>query len=364
MANLLPQRSLRLLPRNDFSKLTGSRGEIFYDSVNNTLRVFNGQSQGGEILASRSWVATQLPSVAGLATETYVNQTVAAIPQYLLKIAADDSTVLAVGRDETLQVRGTGFITATIDTDSTGIQLVVDGSNLFNQVIGNFATIGMLDNLQENTAPLGLVESIVNNLQNTFLYALTPLSLQLPDGVGIGEFTNDPAFTDNSPSSVPTEAAVRSYIDRRLGLTHNGSVVNPVNKIGPTYVTAGVLGGHTVSMHCERNGVGAIGQIMSFGNGSSAGKGLRMPANGRLIAATLAGTGINGTVTVQAYLNGTANASYQLTQTNDGAADVGVTQNFSSSPLLFNGGDTLGWYQASLPTAASVFNVNFYVVFD
>jgi hypothetical protein len=63
-------------------------------------------------------------------------------------------------------------------------------------------------------------------------------------------------------------------------------------------------------------------------------------------------------------LNGTANASYELTQTNGSAADVGVTGNFTGSPLLFNAGDTLGWYQASLPTASTAFNVNFYVSFD
>jgi hypothetical protein len=103
---------------------------------------------------------------------------------------------------------------------------------------------------------------------------------------------------------------------------------------------------------------------MSFGNGTTLGKGLRMPAAGRLIAATLAGTGINGELTVQAYLNGVANASYQLSQTNGSTGDVGVTGDFSSSPLLFSAGDTLGWYQASLPTASSAFNVNFYVSFD
>jgi plastocyanin len=45
------QRSLRLIPRTDFSRLTGNRGEIFYDPVNNTLRVFDSQIQGGISLA-------------------------------------------------------------------------------------------------------------------------------------------------------------------------------------------------------------------------------------------------------------------------------------------------------------------------
>jgi hypothetical protein len=51
-----PLRSLRLSPKIDYARFTGSRGEIYYDSVNNTLRIFNGQTVSGEILATRNWV--------------------------------------------------------------------------------------------------------------------------------------------------------------------------------------------------------------------------------------------------------------------------------------------------------------------
>jgi hypothetical protein len=337
----IPLRSVRLnaRPATTLQSFVGTAGEIFYDSTNQTLRVYPGNVAAGKILADRDWVNSAIGDIessslvngartvslnstgsltipgdirsegninidinlsdstlrrwqfgedgdlvlpsdgdvknssgqgifAGLAD---VNQAVADIPEYLLKITAEDSTVLAVGRDETLQVRGTGGVTTSISTDSTGIQLVVNG------------------------------------------------------------FSGDYNDLTNKPTN---------------------------------YVIAGILEGHTVSMHCERNSVGAVGQIMSFGNGTALGKGLRMPAAGRLITATLAGTGINGELTVQAYLNGVANASYALTQTNVSAGDVGVTGDFSGSPLLFSAGDTLGWYQASLPTASSAFNVNFYVSFD
>lgn len=362
-----PQRSLRLSPKSDYARFTGNRGEIFYDPVNDTLRVCDSETIGGSTLATRSWVATQLPSVQGLASETYVNQTVAAIPQYLLKIAAEDSTVLAVGRDETLQVRGQGSITTSISTDSTGIQLVITGPQVSNTDIDINAQFGSAAVIPTERAVKSYADLLFNlqtqQLQNGTL-DVTVNSLVFNQGVPIDEVTNDPTFVDNSTSSVPTEQAIRTYIDRRLGNDAEGSAVPVLEKIGPRYLTAGVLSGQVVSMHCERNSTGAIGQIMSFGNGSSAGKGLRMPAAGRLILATLAGTGINGTITVQAYLNGSANASYQLTATNGSAGDVGVTQNFSNNPLLFNAGDTLGWYQASLPTASSAFNVNFYVAFD
>jgi len=46
-----PLRSLRLSPKSDYARFTGNRGEIFYDPVNNTLRVFDSQTQGGIILS-------------------------------------------------------------------------------------------------------------------------------------------------------------------------------------------------------------------------------------------------------------------------------------------------------------------------
>lgn len=42
-------RSLRLLPKdiNELNRATGNKGEVFFDSIANTLRVFNGAVQGG-----------------------------------------------------------------------------------------------------------------------------------------------------------------------------------------------------------------------------------------------------------------------------------------------------------------------------
>ena len=83
-----------------------------------------------------------------------------------------------------------------------------------------------------------------------------------------------------------------------------------------------------------------------------------------MYAATLAGTGIDGTVTVDVYLNKTPNSSYRLTQTNVGASDVGQTGDYSSSPMSFSAGDTIGWYQTAVPTSASGYVVGFFVIFD
>ena len=50
-------------------------------------------------------------------------------------------------------------------------------------------------------------------------------------GVPIAEFSTDVLMTNNSPDTVPTQSAVRGYIERRLGVTHNGAVVDSASLI-------------------------------------------------------------------------------------------------------------------------------------
>jgi hypothetical protein len=44
-------------------------------------------------------------------------------------------------------------------------------------------------------------------------------------GVPVSEFSTDSGFTDNAIDTVPTENATRIYLERRLGITHDGAVV-------------------------------------------------------------------------------------------------------------------------------------------
>jgi hypothetical protein len=45
-------------------------------------------------------------------------------------------------------------------------------------------------------------------------------------GVPVSEFSTDSGFTDNATDTVPTENAARIYIERRLGMQHDGSAVS------------------------------------------------------------------------------------------------------------------------------------------
>lgn len=141
-----------------------------------------------------------------------------------------------------------------------------------------------------------------------------------------------------------------------------GSVIATSGWAG-TNSSAGKLGGVVQSFACERNGSGSVGGYLAFGNGVTGSQGLRMPYAGKLLAATLHGTAINGTVTLDAAINGTANTSFRLTATGS-TTDVGVTQDWQSSPLSFSANDKLGFYQTAVPTGATGYNVSFYVIFD
>ena len=67
------QRSLRLIPRTDFSRLAGSKGEVFYDPVNNTLRVFDSELLGGVSLAKNDLTNISNAAFAAKATSAGVS---------------------------------------------------------------------------------------------------------------------------------------------------------------------------------------------------------------------------------------------------------------------------------------------------
>jgi len=55
-------------------------------------------------------------------------------------------------------------------------------------------------------------------------------------GVVVSEFSTDPSMTNNASDTVPVQSAIRSYIDKRLGLDHGGSPVALNSLIGPGHM--------------------------------------------------------------------------------------------------------------------------------
>ena len=80
-------------------------------------------------------------------------------------------------------------------------------------------------------------------------------------GVAISEFSTDDAMTDNASDTVPTESAVRSYVNRRLGLTHAGQVVPA--KIGPGYLDLTATQPLTGNLDMATNLINRVGTPVS-----------------------------------------------------------------------------------------------------
>ena len=86
---------------------------------------------------------------------------------------------------------------------------------------GNFR-VGDLFRVDQGTGTVTFAASI----------ALSSLDgLGFKRGVSIAEFSTDDTFSDNATDTVPVEQAVRAYIDKRLGINHNGGVVDDTNLI-------------------------------------------------------------------------------------------------------------------------------------
>ena len=55
-------------------------------------------------------------------------------------------------------------------------------------------------------------------------------------GVVVSEFSTDPSMTNNASDTIPVQSAIRSYIDKRLGIDHGGSPVALASLIGSGYM--------------------------------------------------------------------------------------------------------------------------------
>jgi hypothetical protein len=163
-----------------------------------------------------------------------------------------------------------------------------------------------------------------------------------------------------------------------VGIKINGATSGSVSLTAPASgsdvtvtlpETAGTLptipsvGSFMVPLLFERNSVGTAGNMMAVGNGAVNITGVRMPFAGKIVAGSLHGTTITGTITLDVYVNGVANTSYRLTGTGS-ASNVNATGDWRSSPLTFAAGTLLSYVQTAVPTAANGYVASMFVVFD
>ena len=118
MARLPIINNLRVVPRDsDFlGRKLGSRGEIYYDQDNKTLRVYDGTQTGGYSMA--------IDDLSNVSDADFLTKATAAgvgggSGSFELTIAADDSTVRTITSGNTLQFVGANGISTTSADDGT-----------------------------------------------------------------------------------------------------------------------------------------------------------------------------------------------------------------------------------------------------
>jgi hypothetical protein len=88
-------------------------------------------------------------------------------------------------------------------------------------------------------------------------------------GVVVSEFSTDSAMTNNASDTVPVQAAIRGYIDKRLGLDHGGGPVKTADLVGPGYMPLSGSLGMKGAINMANYGIGNVATPVSFGDAAN-----------------------------------------------------------------------------------------------
>lgn len=159
---------IRILPRrSDFlGRNIGVVGEVYYDNTTNTLRIYDGKQQGGFSLAK-----SDLSNVSDA--------------DFLSKASS----------------AGAGGGGASIAVSDTAPESPSEGSIWFNSETSSLS-------VYVGTQWVAPIPTSVGSLAE----------LQMARGVAIAEFSTDAGLTDASTDTVPTESAVKGYVDTQIAL--------------------------------------------------------------------------------------------------------------------------------------------------
>ncbi len=185
------QRILRLAPTTDrvLDRRVGIRGEVFYDDTNRVLRIFDGELLGGYEL-----LRADLENIDVTILNSKLTNSTVQFGSTTVSLGGSSSTLAGLTSVTATTFNGalTGNVTGNVSGNVTGD---VSAGSLTNITGMNFAS-----------------------------------------GATVTEFSSDNTFADNASSKVAVQSATRQYIDKRLGIDHNGNPVATINLIGPGYL--------------------------------------------------------------------------------------------------------------------------------
>lgn len=316
-----PLRSIRLVGRTSLAldRASGDSGEMFFDSDNLTLRLYNRGNQS--ILATQDWVSENgfdgdynaLINKPVLFSGSYADLTNKPLlfdgnynnltNKPSIPILPVFSAVATSGSYADLSNKPT--IPESVDLTGYATETYVDTS------IGSLSSFGNLDGL----------------------------GFKL--GTTVSEFSTDYTMSDNASDAVPVESAVRGYIDRRLGLDHNGSAVATLSLIGSGYLP--LSGNLSMTGALNMNSHKITNVTTPTNSGDAANKGY---VDGRTVVTSVNGN--SGVITSIATLDaeGKLSATQIPTSLTGAVVYKGTWDASTNTPTLSNGVGTAGWEYA------------------
>jgi plastocyanin len=224
---------IRIIPRPDdfLDRNVGASGEVFFNRATNSLRVYSGRDRGGfeiaktdlsnisnSVFAAKATAAGVGGGSSGSGASISVSATVPLTPDNGNLWLNTNSGYLYVYVNDGSSSQ---WIQPAIPTPSIPSLSAVAVSGSYNDLLdkpvlsGDGQFSGSYNDLTDKPGPL--------------------TEIGFAQGVIINQFSIDDAMTDDSDAAVPVESAVRGYIDRRLGIDHDGIVVSEESKIGPGF---------------------------------------------------------------------------------------------------------------------------------
>ena len=248
-----------------FLTTTAPTTNAWFYVAGNSNSLYNGYFQCSS--SSTTSITLTYPYDPGIYGTTYTTTTT-----ITPEVTSASSTALGLSKPFSLTTSSTlrlgypaassGQITVKISTTrATGHDFLNIGTGGYNtsnyptQIYGNpaIAEISSQQILEETTGRVFYVTTDENGIfrvgrfftvdQGTGTVTFSAsIALSNLDGLGfkkgvvVSSFSTDGTMAENASDVIPVQSAIRSYIDSRLGLTHNGSLTPLVNLIGPGFL--------------------------------------------------------------------------------------------------------------------------------